>query len=358
MIYLDEAAGRWYVDGILQAAASRHFYTFNLLRKETWEPVVRAWETEMHAELWSRYQLDNFGALLVAAFRYAPDALPESSASRAERGLPALPAVSETDSRACSIGRFARANWYHEVLARLSDCARLVTEEAKSQGKALFSPRQWHRFVNSKFPEKALAIAAGLGTIGRNGLVIARRTDLTGFFDNADRGATAGEAGWSSAVVLGLMFLPFDFSPETSLPPRNILQPLALCGSCTSCIRACPSRALEFSEVPAYHRESCIQNYTSLAGLMPESVQKAWGRQLYGCDICLEACPWFKPDSAARSALGCIGGFFDAAAISEMSDDQLKLMLKGSALDQKWIEPEALRRNARLVLQQRGSAET
>lgn len=181
MIYLDEAAGRWYADGILQAAASRHFYTFNLLRKETWEPVVRAWETEMHAELWSRYQLDNFGALLVAAFRYAPDALPESSASRAERGLPALPAVSETDSRACSIGRFARANWYHEVLARLSDCARLVTEEAKSQGKALFSPRQWHRFVNSKFPEKALAIAAGLGTIGRNGLVIARRTDLTGF---------------------------------------------------------------------------------------------------------------------------------------------------------------------------------
>lgn len=349
MIYLDEEAGRWYADKILQAAASRHFFSYNLLRKENWEPVVRSWESATHADLWQRYQLDNLGALLVAAFRYAPDVLPESSESRAERGLPALPSVSESYMRACSIGRFARANWYHEVLARLSDCARLVTEEAKTQGKALFPPRQWHRFVNSKFPEKALAIIAGLGTIGRNGLVIARRTDFTGLPGDDDCDTAVVEAGWSSAVVLGLMFLPFDFSAETDLPPRIMLEPLSLCGSCARCINACPSKALQFKEVPAYHRESCIQNYTSSAAPIPESVQKAWDRQLYGCDICLEACPWFKPDSAAISVFGCIGGFFDADAISEMPDAQLRLMLKGSALDQKWIEPEALRRNARLV---------
>lgn len=340
MIYLDEKAGRWYADKILQAAASRHFYSYNLIRKESWEPVVRAWESATHADLWQRYQLDNLGALLVVALRYAPDVLSESSESRAGRGLPALPQRSESDSRACSIGRFARANWYHEALTRLSDCARVVTDEAKTLGKLIFPVRQWHRFVNSKFPEKALAITAGLGTIGRNGLIIARRTDLPGL---------SGDADWSSAVVLGLMFLPFDFSVEKDLPPREMLKSLSLCGSCARCICACPSNALEFSDVPAYHRESCIQNYTSSAAPIPEFVQKAWGRQLYGCDICLEACPWFKPDSAAISTFGCIGGFLDADVISDMPDDQLRLILKGSALDQKWIEPEALRRNARLI---------
>lgn len=357
MIYLDEEAGRWYADRILQAAATRQFYSYNLIRKKSWEPIVRAWETATHADLWHRYQMDNCGALLVTAFCYAPDVLPEASASRAERGLPALPSRSESDSCICSIGRFARANWYQEVLARLSDCALLATEEAKTHGKPLFPVRQWHRFVNSKFPEKALATAAGLGTIGRNGLVIAHRTNVHGLSVNPEKD-DAAEANWSSAVVLGFMFLPFEFSAETSLPPRKILEPLLLCSSCARCIRACPSKALEFSDSPAYHRESCIQNYTSAAAPIPESVQKAWGRQLYGCDICLEACPWFKPDSAARSARGCIGGYFDAALISKLPDDQLRLMLKGSTLDQKWIKPEALRRNARLVLQKRGSAET
>lgn len=343
---LDAATGRWYAEKLLQTAASQCFYSYSLLRKEVWEPVVLRWESETHVDIWSRYQLDSAGALLVVALRYAPDVAPESSESRAMRGLPPLPSAAQRTPCACSIGRFARANWYQEVLARLKNSVSVLSEEAKNLGKPVFPARQWHRFVNSKFPEKALAITAGIGALGRNGLVIARKTEAALHMGSPENEQQANQEDWSSAVVLGLMFLPFGFPAEINMPHHKVLKPLSRCGACTRCVQACPSKALSLSDVPAYDRERCIQNYTSSCTPIPAAVHEAWGSQLYGCDICLEACPWFKPDQTATSTHGCIGGFFDAAAISTLSDEQIRLLFKGSALDQKWIEPEALRRNA------------
>ena len=383
---LEGGVGQWYAAALLQSAAAQHFFSYGILRKEEWVRVFRehgaaqeegaalmneglpendalmnvrlpeggaqksqnapysASPSQNSEQIWARYQLDSAGAMLVVALRYAPDVEPESDEERAARGLAPLP-VAKQGRPVAAVGRFARANWYRETIARLADCVKSISDEARARGLPVFSPREWHRFSNSRFPEKALAVAAGLGTIGRNGLLIARRT---GNAESQDSRCTeiSSWPKWSSAVVLGLVLLPFDIGMEAGTLHDEPIMPLALCGTCQRCVDACPTGALALAELPRYERARCIQNYTSGTGLLPEDIQSAWGNQLYGCDICLEACPYFKPDSEASSTLGRIGGAFDAAFIAAMSDTDLRAVFKGSALDQKWIEPEALKRNA------------
>jgi len=343
---LEDEAERWYAEALLRSVALQHFFSFAFLRKEEWVRVLRV--QQPGEGLWARYQLDSVGAMLVAALRYAPDVESESAEARAAQGKPLLP-LPEEGRAAVTIGRFARGNWYREMIERLAACARAASEETAGLGLPVFPLKQWHRFSNSKFPEKALAVAAGLGTIGRNGLLIARRT---GNAEASDDGCaeTSSWPLWSSAVVLGLMLLPFDIGKEVGTLHNEPIKPLALCGTCQRCIDACPTGALALAELPCYERARCIQNYTSIAGALPEDIEAAWSNQLYGCDICLEACPYFNPNGEACTALGRIGGAFDAASIAAMSEAELRAVFKGSALDQKWIAPAALKRNAALVV--------
>lgn len=312
----------------------------------------------------ARYRLDSAGAMLAVALRYAPDVEAEPAADRAERGLLPLP-LAEVGKPAARIGRFARGNWYGEIGARLAACAAASSRDIAEAGLPSFPPKHWHRFANSRLPEKALAVAAGLGAVGRNGLLIAeaseagqeRGSDAASGLPNSGATRVYFHSGArSSAVLLGLMLLPFDIE-VTALPRRRApFAELSLCGGCHSCVDACPSRALHIAQEPvsgrAFERARCIQHYSSLAETLPEFIEASWKDQLYGCDFCLEACPHFRPDPGARTDRGKIGGSFDAASIAGMEDAQLRALFRGSALDQKWIEPEALRRNARLA--QRG----
>ncbi|HQB07203.1 MAG TPA: hypothetical protein PK712_05050, partial [Rectinema sp.] len=61
-------------------------------------------------------------------------------------------------------------------------------------------------------------------------------------------------------------------------------------------------------------------------------------------------CPYFEPDEEAHVNHGRIGGFFDAGSLANLNDEQIRVLFKGSALDQKWISPKALRRNAAIIV--------
>jgi epoxyqueuosine reductase len=259
------------------------------------------------------------GPALVALMPFealADDALPEAMAGRGGYARPAF------------IAPFARANYY-KALAR--SLARVARAAARRAGIALESFRVSVN-SNSGIDERFLALEAGLGVIGRNGLLASPRH--------------------GSLCVIGALMLPAD----TPLPDALALggaapappEPGALCGSCRNCVDACPTGALGGPR--GFDRARCIQHYAGIPGALPKYIEEAWGPRLYGCRACQAVCPLNKHPSEARATkLGSLPPAIEAEELEGASDAELKARFKGTSLGMGFISPEALRRNARLA---------
>ncbi len=63
------------------------------------------------------------------------------------------------------------------------------------------------------------------------------------------------------------------------------------CGKCTACITACPTQAITAPRRLDARR--CISYLTiEHKGSIPEEFRVQMGDRIYGCDDCLDACPW------------------------------------------------------------------
>jgi epoxyqueuosine reductase len=106
------------------------------------------------------------------------------------------------------------------------------------------------------------AARSGVGFYGKNTLLITRR--------------------FGSWVVLGTLVT----AAEIEASPRLELD----CGSCTRCIDACPTGALD--EVGVLDSTRCLSYWTQAPSAVPEPYREALGDHVYGCDICQDVCPW------------------------------------------------------------------
>jgi len=106
------------------------------------------------------------------------------------------------------------------------------------------------------------AARAGVGFYGKNTLLITRR-----------------HGSW---VVLGTLVTEAEIEPT---PPLELD-----CGSCTRCIDACPTGALD--EPGVLDSTRCLSYWTQAPGAIPERYRAELGAQVYGCDICQDVCPW------------------------------------------------------------------
>ncbi len=96
-------------------------------------------------------------------------------------------------------------------------------------------------------------------------------------------------------------------SLELALTDRPSVMP-DRCGSCTRCIDACPTQCLEPYRMDA---SRCIAYLTiEKRGEIAEDLQASIGRNVFGCDICQEVCPWNRrapitdwPELTARPEL-------------------------------------------------------
>jgi epoxyqueuosine reductase len=163
-----------------------------------------------------------------------------------------------TASPGAATGRIARYAWgddYHELiekkLAALDGFLRRYGGTQKC-------------YVDSgPMLERDHAAAAGIGWHGKSTMLLNRRLG-TWFF-------------------LTEILTTLEFAPD---PPQE-----NYCGRCTRCIEACPTGA-----ITAPHQVDarlCISYLTiELKGSIPVELRPLIGDRIYGCDDCLDACPW------------------------------------------------------------------
>jgi epoxyqueuosine reductase len=181
-------------------------------------------------------------------------------------------------------GRFARYAWgldYHDILLpRLRQLADFLEKHGGSQ----------KCYVDTgPVLERDFAAEAGVGWQGKNTLCLNERLG-TWFF-------------------LGTILTTLALDPDQ--PARTH------CGNCRRCLDACPTGALS----APYRLEAtrCLSYLTiEHQGPIPEEFRRALGDRVYGCDDCLEACPWNRFAIQARELR-----FFETAPIRELSLGQL-----------------------------------
>jgi len=168
------------------------------------------------------------------------------------------------------ISRYALGRDYHKVMRkRLQKLADKVKDSIGEFG--------YRAFVDSApVLEKALAEKSGLGWMGKH-------TNLI----NSKAGS------W---FFLGEIYtnLPLPLTQaETKQPPENH------CGSCTTCIDICPTKAI----IAPYKVDArrCISYLTiELHGSIPVEFRKNIGNRIYGCDDCQLCCPWNRFSQPTR----------------------------------------------------------
>jgi epoxyqueuosine reductase len=163
----------------------------------------------------------------------------------------------------------------------------------------------------------------------------ARRAGLTFYGKNT----MAIAPGLGSFVALGAVVT--DAALTATAPPlvRDG------CGSCTRCIDACPTGALD--EAGVLDATRCLSYWTQSRSPAPPEVADALEDRVYGCDICQDVCPW-NTGPAARAA----GATSDGEAFVSLAD-----WLSAPDLQHRYQrlyipdrDPRYLRRNALVAL--------
>ena len=150
---------------------------------------------------------------------------------------------------------------YHKVLLK-----RLKTLEARLREE--YGSFESRAYVDTgPVVERSLATAAGLGWTGKNTCLIHPRLGSFGFL----------------AVLLTSLSVEDEMASFAPLPDR--------CGSCRRCLDACPTGAL----FAPYQMDAarCISYLTiEHRGPISPDLMAGMGRQVFGCDICQDVCPW------------------------------------------------------------------
>jgi epoxyqueuosine reductase len=220
------------------------------------------------------------------------------------------------------IAPFSRRDYYREAVGRLKPLLRIVSERSG------IDRRRARIFCNSRLPEKPLAVASGLGFMGRNCLVIS--------------------SGLGSLFVIAGVFLPLEAEGSAGAePPPGAVEPRigAGCGSCRACQDACPVGAL--ARPGFLDEERCLQALAARPVAFSEQTREAWGTRLYGCQSCQEVCPYNQGlREETETTRGELGPSLSIRMLLRLGAPGLKELLRGTPMGMSWIQPRALLRNA------------
>ena len=165
-------------------------------------------------------------------------------------------------------------NLYRSVNTELAEIASSVSAELDNKGIKAFDilpslttkdrNEHFNQTLSLDFSHKMVATRAGLGWIGKSGLLVTY------------------EYGPRVRLVSVLVDRPLDYCPEPVLKSE--------CGSCDLCVQNCPAKALSGKEwdITTKREEffdafACREKCRELGGLIGEGIRL--------CGICISVCP-------------------------------------------------------------------
>lgn len=154
------------------------------------------------------------------------------------------------------IARYARGRDYHNGMRKkLRRLAALVRT---------FGARARPLCDEEPILERAWAARAGLGFVGKNGLLIV--------------------PGVGSLVLLGEVVTTLELEPDEPMAER--------CGACTRCLDVCPTSAFEAPYVLDPRRCVAYLTIEHRGPIAEPTVLRGIGDHLFGCDDCQTVCPF------------------------------------------------------------------
>ncbi len=214
-------------------------------------PRLDNWlKTNQHGQM--KYMENNFDK------RLDPTKLVEDSKSVVSLLLNYYPDKQQVDD-SFKISKYAYGQDYHYVIKnKLKELLASIQDNiGQVSGRA---------FVDSApVLDKAWAAKSGLGWIGKNSNLITKQI---------------GSFYFIAELIIDLE-LDYD-NPTTDH-----------CGSCTACIDACPTQAIETPYI--VNGSKCISYFTiELKENIPHEMKGKFDDWAFGCDICQDVCPWNK----------------------------------------------------------------
>jgi epoxyqueuosine reductase len=225
--------------------------------------------------------------------------------------------VRRSSRRVGTTGKIARYAWgddYHDVIeAKLDKIDQFLCD---------FGGQQKCYVDTGPILERDHAVQAGIGWHGKNTMLIDERLG-TWFF---------------LAEILTTIELP----PDDPVPDR--------CGTCDRCIKACPTGA-----ITAPHRldaRRCISYLTiELKGSIPLELRPLIGDRIFGCDDCLDVCPWNRFAQVSHETAFSARESTTGMALREyleLSDAEFRQLFKNSPI--KRIKRRGFLRNVCVAL--------
>jgi epoxyqueuosine reductase len=200
--------------------------------------------------------------------------------------------------------------------------------------------KTWSYVDTGPVIERVFANRAGIGWTGKNTCIINQKL--------------------GSWLFLGVILTSIEIQPDLPPPDR--------CGSCMRCIEACPTDA--FIAPHKLDASRCISYLTiEKRGAIPEDLREGIGRNVFGCDICQDVCPWNNRNAQQESELcGDVPrpserDFRPRALLvnpslewlATISEDDFQSTFRGSPI--KRAKRSGLRRNAVIAMGNSGNPE-
>lgn len=285
---------------------------FDVARFSDLQPVsgkrLREWlESGYHADMdWFARSIEK---------RLNPNLVLDGACSVLMLGVNYLPEKGSVEATQTGFAKYSLYRDYHDtLLSGVKQVGELFENELG------LGSRDYRYYVDTgPVMERGWAASAGLGWQGKNGMLISREhgnwlllaSVLVNVEIEPDEPLRKGSAKRSSHPLVnelagddrGRDLGNRGVSPETPKQMEEEQGSLGLlCGKCTRCIDACPTGAIV--EPGIVDARKCISYQTiENKGWVPRELRSRFGGRVFGCDVCLDVCPWNRFAEAGRRQL-------------------------------------------------------